>query len=261
MEGDGDFFKGGVAGPFADAVDGDFDLAGSAHDAVQGVGGGHAEVVVAVAAKDGFVAVGDVGDDVGEELAVLVRGCVAGGVGDVDNGSSGGDDGFDDLVDVFFIGPAGVFHEVLDIVGELAGEFDGLDADIEGLLAAHFELVFEVVFADAEASVDPSTFRGFEGFGGDLDVFGSGAGQAADGDAFEFFGEGFDGLEVTGGGDGEAGFDDVDSEVDEGMADFQFLGHVQAHAWALFAVSKGRIEDVYLFRHRMPYPQFEGLLD
>src|SRR5690606_4097679 len=47
VQGDSDFFDGGVAGAFADAVDGDFDLARAGADGGDAVGGGEAHVVVA----------------------------------------------------------------------------------------------------------------------------------------------------------------------------------------------------------------------
>ncbi len=47
FEGHDDFFEGGVAGAFADAVDGAFDLTGAALDGGEGIGDGEAEVVVA----------------------------------------------------------------------------------------------------------------------------------------------------------------------------------------------------------------------
>ena len=50
-----DFFERAVAGPFADAVDGAFDLAGAVLDGGQAVGDGQAEVVVAVDADHGLV--------------------------------------------------------------------------------------------------------------------------------------------------------------------------------------------------------------
>ena len=53
-----DFFEGGVAGAFAEAIDGAFDLTGTASDTGDGVGRGQAEVVVAVAGDDGLIDIG-----------------------------------------------------------------------------------------------------------------------------------------------------------------------------------------------------------
>jgi hypothetical protein len=82
------------------------------------------------------------------------------------------------------------------------------------LVFGHFELVVKVVLADSQTGVDSTSFGGLKCFGGDFDIFLSGSGETAYGDAFEFGGKGMHALEVTGGGDGEAGFDDVDSEAD-----------------------------------------------
>ena len=54
-QGHHDFFERAVAGPFADAVDRAFDLAGAVFDAGQAVGHGQAQVVVAVDADHGLV--------------------------------------------------------------------------------------------------------------------------------------------------------------------------------------------------------------
>ena len=63
-EGGGDLFEGGVAGSLADAVDGALDLAGSCLNAGEGVGYGHAEIVVAVGREDYVFDAGDAGTSV-----------------------------------------------------------------------------------------------------------------------------------------------------------------------------------------------------
>ena len=55
-----DFFEGAVAGPFAEAVDGAFDLAGAFLEGGQAVGDGQAQVVVAMDADDDLVDAADV---------------------------------------------------------------------------------------------------------------------------------------------------------------------------------------------------------
>ena len=54
---------------------------------------------------------------------------------------------------------------------------------------------------------------GLDGAGGGFDVFALAAGERTDARAADFAGDGVDGVEVAGGGDGEAGFDDVDAEA------------------------------------------------
>src|SRR5690606_20274833 len=53
-----DFFQRRVAGTFADAVDGAFDLAGTVSDGDQRVGGGQSQIVLAVGGDDRLVDIG-----------------------------------------------------------------------------------------------------------------------------------------------------------------------------------------------------------
>ena len=149
-----DLFQSCVAGSLTDAIDGDFNLPCSTQNACERIGGSHAEVVVAVAAEDGLVAVRNVFDDALDEGSVFLWIGEAGGVGHVDRGRACIDHGFDDSVNIFSIGSTGVLHEVLDIVCELAGDLDRVDAGFERLIRAHSKLVDKVVFADAKAGVD-----------------------------------------------------------------------------------------------------------
>lgn len=192
-----DLFERGVASALANAIDGDFNLPCASEDAGQSVCGGHAKVVVAVAAEDSLVAVRDVLDDALDKRSVFLGVGKSGGVGDVDRGRAGVDDGFDDSVDVLSIGSTGVFHEVLNVVGELAGNFDRVYAGFERLIWRHSELVDKVVFADTQTGVDSSRFSWLEGFSGDFDILLPGSSQTTDGDAFDLFGEGVDALKVA----------------------------------------------------------------
>ena len=132
-EGGGDLFEGGVAGALADAVDGALDLARAALNAGEGVGDGHAEVVVAVGGEDDVVDAGDACSDHAEDGGVLVGRGVADGVGDVDGGGSGLDGDGDHLDEEVGVGAGGVFGGELDVVGEGAGEADGFGGLVEGL--------------------------------------------------------------------------------------------------------------------------------
>ncbi len=67
-----DLFQGGVAGPLAQAVDGALDLARPALHPGQGVGDGQAQVVVAVGGEHHRVGARHAGDQVAEQLGVLV---------------------------------------------------------------------------------------------------------------------------------------------------------------------------------------------
>ena len=89
VQGHDDFFQRRVAGAFADAVDGAFDLPRARAGGGEGVGRRHAEVVVAVGGQRDVLGAGDVVQDARKQRPVLLRGHIARGVGDVDDGRAG----------------------------------------------------------------------------------------------------------------------------------------------------------------------------
>src|ERR1039458_1775773 len=123
------------------------------------------------------------------QRAVLFRHRIAGGVGDIDHGGSGGDDGSDHFKQVVRVGAPGVFGVELDVIGELARQFDGIDGHGEDrafffrqCFAVPFilELAADVNIRGADSGVDagPPALR--QGFTAGLDVGGHGAGEGAD---------------------------------------------------------------------------------
>ena len=78
----------------------------------------------------------------------------------------------------------------------------------------------------------------FDGLVGGVDVFGEASGQSRDFHVLgDYAGDGFDGLEVLFGSDGEAGFDDVDVQTLKLLGDSQFFRERHGGAGTLFAVS------------------------
>ncbi len=118
--------RSGVAGALADAVDGALDLAGSALDAGEGVGYGHAEVVVAVGRENDVFDARHLGFDGAEDGLVLGWRGVTDGVGDVDGGGTGLDGDGDHLEEELGVGAGAVLGGELDVVDEGAGQADGL---------------------------------------------------------------------------------------------------------------------------------------
>ena len=102
-----------VAGPLAEAVDRDLDLARAGLDGGERVRRGEPEVVVAVDA-DRRVAADEV-DDPADERPELRRDRVADGVRDVDRRGAGLDDGLVDLEEEVGVGPRRVLGAELDL--------------------------------------------------------------------------------------------------------------------------------------------------
>ena len=115
-----DFFQRGIAGAFADAVDGAFDLPRTACQTSQRVGNGHAEIVVAMHGEHGFVRVRHARDEFAHEGGVFVRRGVANRVGNVHRGGAGLDDALDDPAEKFHLAAGAVFRGPFDVVDQIA---------------------------------------------------------------------------------------------------------------------------------------------
>jgi hypothetical protein len=127
------FFESSVPCPFADAVDGAFHLARAVLHAGERIGHRKAQIVMAMDADGSALNVGHSLADRPDQAAVLLGHGVAGGVRNVDYRSSGIDRGFDHFEEVTGIGAAGILGVELDVVGILAGKFDGVDRHLENL--------------------------------------------------------------------------------------------------------------------------------
>ena len=106
-----------------------------------------------------------------------------------------------------------VFGRKLDVVDVLAREPDGFARLRERLFTADLELVLQVQVGRGEKDVNPRLLGGFDGAGSEFDVLLAGAGQRRDAWAANRPGDIGDGVEVAFGGDGEAGFENVDAKV------------------------------------------------
>ena len=122
--------------------------------------------------------------------AVLFGHGVAGGVGNVDHGGAGVDDGLDHFEQVGGVGAAGVFGVELHLVDELARELDGIDRHLQNLallfgerlaVALIAELAIDVNVGGADSGVDAGPRALGQGFAAGFDVGGDGARKRADG--------------------------------------------------------------------------------
>src|ERR1700721_664735 len=142
-ESGGDLFEGGVAGAPPGAGDGAFDLAGSGLNAGEGVGDGHAEVVVAVGGEDYVFNAGNLCEKHAEGGSVLIGRGVADCVGDVDGGGPCLNRDGDDLHEEVGVCAGSVFGGELDVVGKGPGDADGFGGLVEGFGAGDLEVGFQ----------------------------------------------------------------------------------------------------------------------
>jgi len=262
------FFQAGVAGPLADAVNGDFRLAGAGADAGQRVGGRQTQIVVAVNRPDHPVAARRAGDQAAHQPVVFLRRRVADGVGDVKRCRPGLDGDGQHLDQEVRIGASGVFRAELDIVAVGFGVGNHLPRSLDDLLARHVQFVLHVDVGRGQEGMDARFGRGLDGFPGLVDVVADGAGQPGDDGAIRrayFLGDALDGQQVVRAGGREARLDDVHAQAGQLPGDFQLLGAGQAGAGRLLAVAQGRVKDenpvgVYACYGRFGYAGFIGFV-
>src|ERR1700679_4039660 len=94
-----------------------------------------------------------------------------------------------------------------------------------------------------EEDVEAVLLRGLDGACCGLNVLALAAGQRGDARAAHFAGDRLYGVEVALRGDGEAGFDDVDTEAGELMGETQLFGVVHGAAGGLLPVTESSVED------------------
>ena len=233
----GYLFERGVPGPFANTVDGYFGLTGAVLYTRHRVGRGHAQVVVAVGGDNHPVYSGHVLFEVANLAAELVGQAIAGGVGYVDNGSPGLDDGLDHAGQVFVVGAACIFGIELNVLDILFGIFDRGDSALDNLLAGGVELVFDVVVRSAYAGVYTFVPGILQGFGRYLYIVFDRSGKGTNGGPCHRFGDGNDRFEIAGTGYRKSCFYDVDAKGFECFGYLYFFNGVELTAGDLLAVS------------------------
>ena len=232
-----DLLERAVAGALADAIDRALDLAGAGADGSQGVGDGHAEVVVAVDRQYDLVDVGDVVLEVPDQRRELTRYGVTDGIGDVDRRCPRLDRRFDDLGEEPRLGARGVFGRELDVVAEVTCPRYFVTRAADDLALCHSQLVLAVDLAGGQKDVDARPGGVTNGIPGSFDVAAGCPCQPRDDRSFDLAGDGRDCFEIAGRGDREAGFDDVHAEFGEGAGELELLLDAHARPRRLLAVA------------------------
>jgi hypothetical protein len=138
-------FHGGIASPFADAVNGHFGLARPGLDSGQGVGGRQPQVVMAMH-RDGnpLVHAGCVFDNALDQRAELFGCRIANGVGDVQGGRPGADGFAQHHIQEFRVRAATVFGAEFDILAQCARITDHLVNLVNHFFGVHLQFIFHV---------------------------------------------------------------------------------------------------------------------
>ena len=252
----GQLFQAGVARPLADAVDGALDLGGAGLHAGQGVGDGHAQVVVAVNGDVHVLDAGHMRPQVGDQLRHLHGRGVAHGVGDVQGGGAGGHGVGVALGQERPLGTGGVLGGELNVIAQGLCIGHHLADALEHLLRGHLQLVLHVDFAGGQKHVDAGVPGSLHRVPGGVDVALGTAGQRGHGAVGHGPGNGLDALVVHGGGNGEARLDDVHAQLFQLLCHFDLLREIHAAARGLLAVSQGSVKNLDALHNLVP-PAFQ----
>ncbi len=239
-----DFFQRAVAGAFADAVDRTLDLPCPVLDRRQAIAHGQAEIVVAMDADHRPIDVRHALAERADHAAHLLGHGVADGVGNVDGRGPGVDGRGDHFAEEINLGAGGVFGRELDVWAIARGSAHAGHGPANDLGLVHLELELAMDGAGGQEDVNASLLGVLQRLPGTIDVLIVAASQPADDWAANLLGDSLDGIEIAMRGDGEAGLDDVDAQLDQGLGHFELFANVHAAAGRLLAVAERGIENL-----------------
>ena len=243
-----DLFERRVACALADAIDRALDPPGARHDPGFRVGGGQAQVVVAVDREEYTIRPAGPADDLLDDLAELGGNAVAGRVGDVDHVGPQGDHRLDRLDHIVEVGTARVLGRVLHVLAKRPCVRDGFGALLEGLLPRQPELALDVQVGDRHDYVDLRRLRVSDGAPDGVDLVAVGPRERGHGHTPDLPRDAPARVELAGRRAREPGLDDVDPQLLELPGDAQLRGGVQVEARRLLAVAQRGVENEYAIR-------------
>ncbi len=196
------------------------------------------------------------GEQIGENLPIRLRGCVANRIGQIDGRGAGLSGGVGDFFEKLQFRSAGVLRGELDVIRVLARLMDRLDAQLDDRFFSLLELMVAMDFGSGAEDVDSRLSRMFHRLPGPRDVLWRAAGQAADDAARQLRRDRANGFEISLRADRKARLDDIDTHRFEMTGDLQFFRQRESRARGLLAVSQGRIENPNGFHDMAPQFSF-----
>lgn len=240
-----DLLERGVARALADAVDRALDLARAGLDRGQAVGGGQAEVVVAVGREHHRLGAAHVRAQEREALRDLGRRHVADRVGRVERGRARGHHRAEHLGEELRLGAHRVLGRELHLVAQPARAFHRRARGIHHLLARQSELVLAVQRAGRDEHVDARAPGALERARGAVDVAVLAARERAHRGAAQRARDARDRGEIVGRGRGEARFEHVHAQRFQRLRQAQLGRRVHREARRLLAIAQRGVEDAH----------------
>ena len=103
------FFERSITGSLAESIDGTFYLAGTVQNTRYRIGGGQAEVIMAMATQCCFINIGNIIDQVSDLFAILVGQAITRGVGNIYYRCPGSNNLLNNFGQIIIVRSAGIF--------------------------------------------------------------------------------------------------------------------------------------------------------
>ena len=232
-----------IACPLADTVDCALDLPRTGLHSGQRIGDGHAKIVVAMNRKDSLVSVRHPIAEHIEQGKILLRHGVTDRIGDIDGRRTGIDRRLDAGTQEIVVSARAVFRRPFDVLDEIARLGDRPRDHLQDFRRLLLELPFHVHRRGGNEGVDAWLDGMGDGRPCPLDIAGSGTGEPGNGRVLHTAGDFGDGLEIAVRGDGETGFDNIDTHFIEAFSNLELFLERHRGAGALLAVAQGRVKN------------------
>jgi hypothetical protein len=243
MQRGGDFLERRVAGALADPVDGALHLPRARGDRRQRVGGGEAEIVLAVEGDRGVLELGHARAHAADHRVHLIGRRAADGVGQVQRARAGREHGARQLGEELRVRARGVHGRELHVVGELARAAHHRRRHGDHLRARLAELVRELHVARVHEHVDARRARAAQRLAGGGHVLRHRARERAHAGVLHLEGDRPHGGRLLRRVHREARLDHVDAEGVEARGDLRLVVGAEADPGGLLAVAQRRVED------------------
>ena len=204
---------------------------------------------MAMHADDRLADIGNFFENIFDQSAVFPGIGIADSVGNIDRRRARVDDGLHDFADVIPPGARGVFGGKFHVIRILLSALDGVDGDLANFLLGFLQFLFYVNGAGGDERMNAGILGMLHRFPATVNVLVHGAGQAADLGAVHLLGNGFDGFEISGGGDGESRFNHVNTETFQLKREFQLFLQIHAETGRLLAIPQRRVKNYDFVAH------------
>ena len=192
-----DFLERSITSTLADTIHGHLHLAGAIQYTLQGIGSSHTEIVVTVGRDACILDAVNVIHQILDLGTILIWQAIAGGVRNVNYGSTCLDDSLYHASQILIVGTTSVLSVELHILNILLGILDSSHGTLDDLLAVGIELIFDMAIAGTDTRMNSLMLSILQRLGSTVDILFHRTGQRTDSRPCYSLGNLYYGIEVT----------------------------------------------------------------